>query len=212
MKELQDIRKDYAAQSLDFEHVQESPLDQFKIWMQEALGSDLPEPTAMHLASVGADGRPAGRMVLLKGVEEGFVFFTNYQSRKGQELLTHPQAALTFFWAELERQVRVEGRVRKYDEAKSDAYFNSRPFESRVGAHSSPQSEEIPSREHLEDIFKANLSRFDAENIQRPDFWGGFELMPDYIEFWQGRPSRLHDRIAYRKQEDGTWKMMRLAP
>lgn len=212
MKELQDIRKDYAAQSLDFQHVQADPLDQFKLWMQEALSSDLPEPTAMHLASVGAGGRPAGRMVLLKGVEDGFVFFTNYQSRKGKELLAHPQAALTFFWAELERQVRVEGVVRKYDAEKSDAYFQSRPFESRVGAHSSPQSEEIPSREHLEEIFKGNLSRFDAKNIQRPAFWGGFELIPDYLEFWQGRPSRLHDRIAYRKQEDGNWKIVRLAP
>jgi pyridoxamine 5'-phosphate oxidase len=212
MKQLQDIRKDYATQSLDTTEVRPDPLDQFKKWMEEALRSDLPEPTAMHLASVGEDGQPAGRMVLLKGVEDGFVFFTNYESHKGQELLQRPKAALTFFWAELERQVRVEGSVRKYDAAKSDAYFNSRPYESRVGAHSSPQSEEIPSRAYLEELYKANLERFNPETIQRPSFWGGLELIPEYIEFWQGRPSRLHDRIAYRKQEDGSWKIVRLAP
>jgi pyridoxamine 5'-phosphate oxidase len=212
MKELQDIRKDYASKSLDLRDVNSDPIQQFKVWMNEALGSDLPEPTAMHLATLSPSGTPAGRMVLLKGVEEGFVFFTNYESRKGKELLMHPQAALTFFWAELERQIRIEGIVRKLDAKKSDEYFDSRPYESKVGAISSPQSQVVPSREYLEDLYQANLATNAPQEIKRPDHWGGFELVPTYIEFWQGRPSRMHDRIAYSLQQEGTWKLSRLAP
>jgi pyridoxamine 5'-phosphate oxidase len=208
---LADLRRDYALKSLDESQVDGNPLRQFETWMQEALGAQLPEPTAMHLATVGADGRPSGRIVLLKGVDaEGFVFYTNYESRKGQELAANPAASLTFLWKELERQVRIEGMVGKVSAAESDAYFSSRPMPSRIGAWASPQSRPIENRAWLvASIAKATLAHGHAPT--RPPHWGGYRLVPDRIEFWQGRPSRLHDRVHYAK-EAAEWRIRRLAP
>jgi pyridoxamine 5'-phosphate oxidase len=208
---LADLRRDYALKTLDESQVDANPLRQFETWMQEALGAQLPEPTAMHLATVGADGRPSGRIVLLKGVDaDGFVFYTNYESRKGQELAANPAASLTFLWKELERQVRIEGIVGKVSAAESDAYFASRPMPSRIGAWASPQSRPIENRAWLvASIAKATLAHGHAPT--RPPHWGGYRLVPDRIEFWQGRPSRLHDRVQYAKEAEG-WRTRRLAP
>ena len=209
--DLADLRREYALQSLDESKIDSDPVRQFERWMREALESKLPEPTAMHLATVGADGRPSGRIVLLKGVDAGgFVFYTNYDSRKGRDLHAHPAAALTFFWKELERQVRIEGTVEKVGAAESDAYFASRPVASRIGAWASPQSEPIESRAWLmARIAKMTLAHGHAPT--RPPHWGGYRLAPDRLEFWQGRESRLHDRIAYAR-EAGAWRIARLAP
>ncbi|MBD0255824.1 MAG: pyridoxamine 5'-phosphate oxidase, partial [Cytophagales bacterium] len=173
-----------------------------------------PEPTAMHLCTVSADGRPSGRSVLLKGLDaDGFTFFTNYDSRKGRELAGSPYASLTFFWPELERQVRVEGVVRKASAAASDEYFRSRPRASRIGALASPQSQVIPDRQVLENKVAAlNAQYGEAADIQRPAHWGGYVVTPDAVEFWQGRPSRLHDRILYTRTAAGEWQKNRLAP
>jgi len=208
---LADLRRDYALKTLDESQVDRDPLRQFETWMQEALGAQLPEPTAMHLATVGADGRPSGRIVLLKGVDaEGFVFYTNYESRKGRELAANPVAAITFLWKELERQVRIEGSVGKVSVAESDAYFASRPMPSRIGAWASPQSQAIDSRAWLvASIAKATLAHGHAPT--RPPHWGGYRLVPDRLEFWQGRQSRLHDRVHYTREGEG-WRIRRLAP
>jgi pyridoxamine 5'-phosphate oxidase len=208
---LADLRRDYALKTLDESQVDRDPLRQFEGWMQEALEAQLPEPTAMHLATVGADGRPSGRIVLLKGVDAaGFVFFTNYESRKGRELAGNPGAALTFLWKELERQVRIEGIVGKVDGAESDAYFASRPMPSRIGAWASPQSQPIDGRAWLvASIARAALAHGHAPT--RPPHWGGYRLVPDRLEFWQGRQSRLHDRVQYARESDG-WRIRRLAP
>ncbi|MBX3248918.1 MAG: pyridoxamine 5'-phosphate oxidase [Myxococcales bacterium] len=204
------MRKDYARASLDEDAVDPSPFVQFQRWLDEALRSELPEPTAMALSTVDAAGRPSSRMVLLKGVDEhGFVFYTNYESRKGQELAAHPQAALLFFWAELERQVRVEGAVQRVSPEESDAYFASRPITHRIGAWASPQSQPITKRALELRIAKATLAHGIAPS--RPPHWGGFRLVPDRVELWQGRPSRLHDRLLYTLRE-GAWERARLAP
>jgi pyridoxamine 5'-phosphate oxidase len=192
--------------------VSSNPLKQFNQWMDEALAAEVLEANAMCLSTVGAEGFPNARIVLLKGMDEGFVFFTNYESAKGKELIAHPKASLTFFWAEIERQVRVTGTVSKITEEESDTYFLSRPYASQVGAWASPQSQEIESRERIEQEQKSIEDRFDSKSMHRPAHWGGFRLVPHRIEFWQGRPSRLHDRIAYEKQSDGNWSTMRLAP
>jgi pyridoxamine 5'-phosphate oxidase len=209
-----DLRREYHRATLTETDVDASPVTQFERWLGEAVKAELAEPTAMTLATVGEDGRPAARIVLLKGVRaEGFLFFTNYDSRKGRELAANPHAALLFHWVELERQVRVEGEVSKASVADSDAYFASRPRLSRIGAWASPQSDPIPDRGWLEREFSAAQERFAAnqDSIPRPPHWGGYRLLPTMVEFWQGRDSRLHDRIRYRR-EDAYWRIERLAP
>lgn len=214
---IADLRTDYRRETLDETDVAPDPIRQFEHWFDEAIKAQLPEPNAMTLATVADDGRPAARIVLLKGFDRnGFVFFTNYESRKGRELSAHPAAALLFHWVELERQVRIEGIASRIEALESDAYFVSRPRASRLGAWASPQSEPIPDRAALESRFAAIMERYrDAgEAIPRPPQWGGYRLVPDMLEFWQGRRSRLHDRIRYRRGSghSGTWILDRLAP
>ena len=211
MDPIADLRKSYERAELDESASLPDPLAQFELWLQQAITGEIPEPNAMTLATVGADGRPSTRVVLIKGFDaRGIVWFTNYQSRKGRELAHQPFAALQFHWVELERVVRIEGRVEPIDAAESDAYFNSRPLDSRIGAWASPQSEVISSR----GVLVANAAKFGAKfmlNPPRPPHWGGYRLVPDRWEFWQGRKSRLHDRLQYRLQGD-VWTRERLAP
>jgi pyridoxamine 5'-phosphate oxidase len=211
MDPIADLRKSYERSELDESASLADPLAQFELWLQQAITGEIPEPNAMTLATVGADGRPSTRVVLIKGCDaRGIVWFTNYQSRKGRELAHQPFAALQFHWVELERVVRIEGRVEPIDAAESDAYFNSRPLDSRIGAWASPQSEVISSR----GVLVANAAKFGAKfmlNPPRPAHWGGFRLVSDRWEFWQGRKSRLHDRLQYRLQGD-VWTRERLAP
>jgi len=210
---IADMRQDYSRQSLDVSDVLSHPVQQFEKWFNEARQSELPEPNAMHLSTVSAEGKPSGRVVLLKGIEkEAFVFYTNYQSSKGKNLAHTPWASLTFFWIELERQVRIEGSVEKVAADTSTQYFHSRPRGSQIGAWVSPQSEVIVDRDFLEKR-KLELERhFEGKEVPRPEHWGGYAVIPQTIEFWQGRPSRLHDRIRYSKTEDNSWKIERLAP
>ncbi|EOZ98982.1 Pyridoxamine 5'-phosphate oxidase [Indibacter alkaliphilus LW1] len=210
--EIADIRKEYSLQTLDITDVEKSPLDQFKNWFGEVLNSQVLEANAMNLSTIDKNGRPNSRIVLLKGVDHGFVFFTNYSSVKGSELADNPFVAATFHWAELERQVRISGKVEKISSEESDEYFFSRPFSSQIGAWVSPQSQEIPNREFLEIKEKELNKKLTPETIKRPEHWGGFRIIADQIEFWQGRPSRLHDRILYVLQNSGDWKISRLAP
>ena len=209
--DLSVLRNDYSLKTLDESQVDRDPLKQFGVWMVEAIHSQVPEPTAMSLSTVGKDGRPAGRIVLLKGVDaKGFVFYTNYQSRKASDLAAHPFAALTFMWKELERQVRIEGRVEKVSPEESRAYYETRPLGARIGAWASPQSKVIENREWLEKRWQ-ELSTQYGETPALPPHWGGYRVMPEYLEFWQGRMSRLHDRITY-KRDGAAWKLARLAP
>ena len=211
MEPIADLRKSYERAELDESASLPDPLAQFELWLQQAITGEIPEPNAMTLATVGTDGRPSTRVVLIKGFDaRGIVWFTNYQSRKGRELAHQPFAALQFHWVELERVVRIEGRVEPIDAAESDAYFNSRPLDSRIGAWASPQSEVISSR----GVLVANAAKFGAKfmlNPPRPPHWGGYRLVPDRWEFWQGRKSRLHDRLQYRLQGEA-WTRERLAP
>jgi pyridoxamine 5'-phosphate oxidase len=209
--DIADLRKSYERDELDETASAADPLQQFGTWLEQALSAQLPEPNAMTLATVGPDGRPSTRIVLIKGCDErGLVWYTNYASRKGRELGINPHAALQFHWVELERVVRIEGRVSQVSQAESDAYYASRPLDSRLGAWASPQSEVIASRA----VLVANAARYGAQyvmNPPRPPHWGGYRLLPDRWEFWQGRPSRLHDRLRYRL-EDERWVRERLAP
>ena len=208
---IADIRKDYALKRLDESDVDADPFKQFHAWLREALAAEVPEPTAMTLATVDDEGSPSARIMLLKALDErGFVFYTNYESRKGRELATRPRAALTFFWKELERQVRIEGSVEKVSAAESDEYFASRPLGSRIGAWASTQSATIASRPWLEARVKAAEAQY-GESPPRPPHWGGFRVIPDWLEFWQGRQSRLHDRIAFTRESTG-WVVSRLSP
>jgi pyridoxamine 5'-phosphate oxidase len=208
---LSDHRKSYERDELEEGDAAGDPLRQFETWMGEAFAAKVPEPNAMTLATVGADGRPSTRIVLIKGCDaRGIVWFTNYDSRKGRELAVHPFAALQFHWVELERVVRIEGSVERVEAAESDAYFASRPLDSRIGAWASPQSEVIASR----GVLVSNAAKYAAKflmNPPRPPHWGGFRLRPEAWEFWQGRKSRLHDRLRYRL-EGGAWTRERLAP
>ncbi len=211
MKNIADLRKSYERAELDESASESDPLKQFELWFAQALEAELPEPNAMTLATVGADGRPSTRVQLIKGFDaRGIVWYTNYESRKGRDLAAHPFAALQFHWVELERVVRIEGRVEKVSAEESDAYFKTRPLDSRIGAWASPQSEVIASRA----VLLANAAKYGARfmlNPPRPPHWGGYRLQPDRWEFWQGRKSRLHDRLRYRL-EGGLWVRERLAP
>ena len=211
-KSIADLRKDYAMAALNEADVDADPIVQFEHWLNEAIKAELPEPTAMNLATVSADGRPAARIVLLKISDaRGFAFFTNYDSDKGKDLAANPWAALTFHWVELERQVRISGKVEKALAEESDQYFYSRPRLSRIGASASPQSKVISDRGWLERQFAAIDAKF-QDDVPRPLNWGGYRVVPDNIEFWQGRRSRLHDRLVYRRSENGAWNLNRLAP
>lgn len=209
---IANLRVDYALQSFDDKDVKVDPFEQFDQWMEEAIRAEVNEPNAMTLATVKADGSPSARIVLLKGFDDrGFTFFTNYQSNKGQEMTANNRVALVFCWLELQRQVRVEGIVSKISPEESDRYFHSRPYGSQIGAHASPQSAVVGSREELESHYAHFEKLFSKEPIMRPEHWGGFIVNPVKIEFWQGRTSRLHDRFLFTK-EDNNWQFQRLAP
>lgn len=209
---IADIRKDYILESLNETDVAIDPITQFGHWWEEALKSDIDEVNAMTLATATADGKPSARIVLLKGyTQDGFIFFTNYLSDKGNQLAENPNACLVFFWKELERQIRIEGVVEKINDADSDAYFHSRPTGSQIGAWASPQSRVIESRATIETNVQACVAEFGTEKIPRPAHWGGYIVKPQLVEFWQGRSSRLHDRIRYRLN-GAEWIRERLAP
>ncbi len=212
MKSIADLRKSYERAELDENASQADPLQQFDQWLKEAISSEVPEPNAMTLATVGSDLRPSTRVVLIKDYDaRGIVWYTNYESRKGRELAGNPFAALQFHWVELERVVRIEGVVERVSAEESDTYFRSRPLDSRIGAWASPQSEVIPGRT----VLVTNAAKYAAQFLlqpPRPPHWGGYRLKPDNWQFWQGRKSRLHDRLRYTQQSEGGWLRERLAP
>jgi pyridoxamine 5'-phosphate oxidase len=209
---VQDLRSEYRRSSLVEADVNADPIRQFHRWFEDSLAAELPEPHAMALATATPEGRPSVRIVLLRGYDDrGFAFFTNYESRKGCELEANPYAALAFYWHELERQVRIEGKVERVSAEESDAYFHSRPAGSRIGAWASRQSAVISGREALEAECRGLEGQYPDGRIPRPEFWGGFRVVPESIEFWQGRPSRLHDRLRYTRLSEG-WRIDRLSP
>ncbi len=210
---ISDQRKEYARKGLREEEVDTDPIRQFLVWLDDAMKEGLHEPTAMTLATCSTDGWPSARVVLLKHVtEEGFAFFTNYDGRKANDLDSNPRAALAFWWPALERQVRIEGQVERTTAEESDDYFRKRPRGSQLGAWASKQSDVISGREVLEERLALLEQQFDAQEVPRPPFWGGYRVRPIVIEFWQGRPNRLHDRIRYRRVESGGWVVERLSP
>jgi pyridoxamine 5'-phosphate oxidase len=211
--DVSSARRDYRRSALDERDLAPEPIAQFKAWLAEAVAADTLDPTAMTLATADGEGRPSARIVLLKGCDErGFAFYTNYASRKAQELESNPQAALVFYWPVLDRQVRIEGRVDKITRAETAAYFATRPLDSQLGAWASRQSEPVAGRGPLDRAFAAAAERFAGGEVPVPDFWGGYRLRPSRLEFWQGRESRLHDRLVYRRGEDGVWVIERLQP
>lgn len=213
MNSISDLRRDYASRALDEHDAHADPIQQFTIWFDEALKSQLIDVNAMTLATASAKGEPAARTVLLKGADEnGFVFYTNYDSAKGRDLAANPRASLLFFWAELERQVRITGSVTKTSAAESDQYFQSRPKESQFGAAVSKQSRVVSERSNLEQRYSEFAARHKDAPVSRPSHWGGYRVKPETMEFWQGRKSRLHDRLLYTRQPDGSWSRSRLEP
>jgi pyridoxamine-phosphate oxidase len=212
--DIRELRREYQLAALDGNEVAANPIEQFQKWFAEALESNVFEPNAMTLATSGADNTPSARIVLLKGVsDEGFIFFTNYRSRKGEELAENPRASLLFFWKELERQIRIKGSVSKVSEDVSTEYFQSRPKASQIGAWVSPQSQRVENREWLETRYAELSAQYaDIDVLPCPQHWGGYIVKPEKIEFWQGRPSRLHDRILYSLTSENSWKIERLAP
>lgn len=211
--QLSDIRKEYTRGKLTKNNISSDPFVQFSHWLDDALHSGEDEPTAMIVATVSADGHPSTRTVLLKGVENGkFFFFTNYESRKGQQLTGNPYISLSFVWHKLERQIHIEGKAVRCTPEESDAYFATRPYKSRIGARISPQSHVISSRMEIMRAFVYEATKLTGQTVKRPDNWGGFAVTPTRFEFWQGRESRLHDRFQYTLREDGSWEIARLAP
>lgn len=212
-KSIADLRKEYTRAGLTEADVDPNPFKQFQKWFDQAMAAQLLEPNAMNVATASPEGKPSARIVLLKHVDErGFVFFTNYLSDKGKQLQANPWAALVFWWGDLERQVRIEGKVEKVSEAESDGYFHSRPLGSQLGAWVSQQSQAINSREVLQQRLEELEEKYKNQTIPRPPHWGGYRVIPKIIEFWQGRPNRLHDRLQYRYLEDGRWLIQRLSP
>ncbi len=211
-KEINKLRLEYSKEILDEKMVNSNPIVQFDLWMKEALNADIPEPHAMNVSTVSKEGKPSSRIVLLRNFSEnGFVFYTNYNSKKGNDISENNCAAINFFWPQLERQIRIEGKLQKVDSKISDEYFASRPHDSQLGAWASNQSEVLKNRQELEEKFVALEEKFAGKNVPRPEHWGGYCLVPDSIEFWQGRPSRIHDRIKF-TTVNNEWKIERLSP
>ncbi|NET55887.1 MAG: pyridoxamine 5'-phosphate oxidase [Symploca sp. SIO2E6] len=210
---IADLRRDYSYEVLSETNADVLPFRQFQTWFNQALAAGLPDPNAMTVATAGSDGKPSARIVLLKDYDErGFVFYTNYKSHKGQQLLENPWGALVFWWPQLERQVRIEGRVEQVSPRESDAYYQSRPQASQLAAWASDQSQVVDNRQVLDQRLQQLQEEYEGKEVTRPPHWGGFRVVPVEIEFWQGRPNRLHDRLLYRLSENGSWEMVRLSP